>query len=117
MADGNARDVIGELEKHPAPRIGESGVGPYMQRESILFADALESVGDLDAAIAAAARDTGPQAADFSWGWLWPQCRLKLASLYRKKGSIREAQAVEQEIRHFLSEADSNHPVLSQLHN
>jgi len=47
--------------------------------------------------------------------WPWPQCRMKLAELYRKDGQPEEAAKVEDEIRHYLSEADANHPVLSRL--
>jgi len=40
---------------------------------------------------------------------------MKLAELYRKDGQPEEAAKVEDEIRHYLSEADANHPVLSRL--
>jgi hypothetical protein len=46
---------------------------------------------------------------------MWPQCQLKLAELYRKAGRPDAAGRVEESIRHFLSAADRDHPVLVQL--
>jgi len=46
---------------------------------------------------------------------MWPQYRAKLAELYRKVGRIDDAVKVENQLRHYLSEADPDFPVLAQL--
>jgi tetratricopeptide (TPR) repeat protein len=46
---------------------------------------------------------------------MWPKCRAKLAELYRKVGRIDDAVKVENQLRHYLSEADADFPILAQL--
>ena len=45
----------------------------------------------------------------------WPQCRAKLAELYRWAGRLDDATRVEDELRHYLSESDPDFPLPAQL--
>lgn len=47
--------------------------------------------------------------------WHWLACRAKLAELCRKAGRMDEAVKVEDDLRHYLSEADPDHPLLVKL--
>lgn len=76
---------------------------------------ALEQQGRLEEAIAELRDDSRPGIVDFLYAWPWPQCRLKLADLYREAGRPGEAAKVEDETRHYLSAGDSDHPVLQRL--
>jgi DNA-binding winged helix-turn-helix (wHTH) protein len=45
----------------------------------------------------------------------WLHCRWQLAQLLRRRGRTDEAVRVEEELRHYLSQADEDHPLLQQL--
>jgi len=47
--------------------------------------------------------------------WHWLICRAKLADLYRRAHRISDAVRVEGELRHYLSEADADHPLVVKL--
>jgi len=47
--------------------------------------------------------------------WQWLLCRAKLGQLYRKVGRLPDATKTEDDLRHYLSEADPDHPLLAEL--
>jgi hypothetical protein len=83
--------------------------------ERMRIAKVLDGEGRPAEAIAVLKEDTSPASLEFTNAWNWLQCRLQLAELCRKHGLTKDAAEVENEIRHFLSEADSDHPVLARL--
>jgi hypothetical protein len=78
------------------------------------LAIALERLGKPEEAIAGLEEEDLPHR-DLCLNWTWPQCRAKLAELYRKVGRIDDAVKVENQLRHYLSEADPDYPILAQL--
>ncbi len=96
--------------------VGTGAAGPTMVslRYKLALATALEEVGKVWEAIAELRDETRPAIVDLALGWNWPQCRWKLAELYREAGMPGEAALVEQEIHHYLSAADPDHPMLAR---
>jgi tetratricopeptide (TPR) repeat protein len=74
----------------------------------------LDRVGRLDEAIARLEEEEIPHNNVCSDS-MWPLYRAKLAELYRKVGRIDDAVKVENQLRHYLSEADPDYPILAQL--
>jgi tetratricopeptide (TPR) repeat protein len=92
-----------------------SGQGYVQLWMRMVQASALEQQGKSGEALTLLEQEIKPAHADFSTGYPWPKARLQLADLYRKAGRASDAARVEDEIRHFLSEADADHPVLVRL--
>jgi tetratricopeptide (TPR) repeat protein len=117
-ADAN-EGVIAMLEGRPLadrpPGRGLNGTHWLALWYRMTLATILDGQGRTREAIAQIKDDTRPAVVAIDTAWPWPQCRMKLAELYRKDGQPEEAAKVEDEIRHYLSEADANHPVLSRL--
>ena len=75
----------------------------------------LEKEGKVQEAIDALEPFTRPATAHLSDAWSWPQCRAKVAELYRKAGRAEEAARVEDDLRRRLAEADADHPLRARL--
>ena len=114
LKQGHPQEAIAELRKSSLTTHPE-GAWWGLLFQHLALAAALEQEGKIDEAILELQKGTGPGGVDFVTGWAWPQCRLKLAELYRKAGHPEEAMHVEDEMRHYLSVADPDHPVLMRL--
>ncbi len=78
------------------------------------LAIALERLGKREEAIAKLEEGASPRAR-YGFNSYWMAERAKLAELYRKVGRIDDAVKVENQLRHYLSEADADFPILMQL--
>jgi tetratricopeptide (TPR) repeat protein len=85
----------------------------YLNREGLAFA--LVKIGRADEGIAILQRDTAPAGVRNLEVFPWLHCRATLARLLRQQHRIGEAQKVEAELRHYLSQADPDHPLLAEL--
>jgi Tfp pilus assembly protein PilF len=111
LAEGHPEQALEKVDKSPAE--GEGSYPFYFSR--LVWARALEQKGRIDEAIFRLEEDTRPSKAKLPIGWNWPECRVKLAELYRKAGRERDAVRTENEMRLYLSEADPGHPILVRL--
>ena len=118
LAEGHPKEAIEkiqrqeEMDKHP-PKFQDIVYGDLWVRWA--WASALEGQGKIEEAIARLEPYTRPSTVSLLFGWSWPQCRVKLAELYRKAGREDDAVKTEDELRLYLSEADPDHPVASRL--
>lgn len=80
-----------------------------------VYSQALQRLGRLQEAASQLGEETRPPNVDFVWAATWPKPRLELAKLLRKTGRTSDAMRVEEEIRHYLSQADGDYWALAQL--
>jgi tetratricopeptide (TPR) repeat protein len=111
LAEGHPEQALEKIDKSPAE--GDGGYPLFFSR--LVWARALEQQGKIEEAIVRLEEDTRPSRAKLPNGWNWPECRVKLAELYRKAGREQDAVRTENEIRLYLSEADPDHPILVRL--
>ncbi|HKD09999.1 MAG TPA: protein kinase [Bryobacteraceae bacterium] len=107
--------LMGHPEKAMAPVPRADGPEYTYLWYRLAAANVLERRGKLAEAIEMIGPEISPNAVSLLEGWTWPQCRLKLAELYRKQGRRHEAAEVESEVRRYLSQADCELPAIALL--
>jgi len=112
---GHYADAAEKLTTTYRP-IGET----FLQRAGYYFnvdglAVALAKTGRAAQAVAMLQRDTQPGDVRVLDAFSWLECRATLAHLLRQQRRPEEAQKVEAELRHYLSQADPDHPLLVEL--
>jgi DNA-binding winged helix-turn-helix (wHTH) protein/tetratricopeptide (TPR) repeat protein len=110
LAEGHPKEAI---EKVSAGLSGSTGYG--LKFPLVDWADAMGQLGKIEEAIVRLDMATRPADVNLMVDWMWTDCRVKLAELYRKAGREQDAVKTENEMRLYLSEADSDHPVLARL--
>lgn len=113
IARGRTEEGMGRLlSSYRSKGMGLATVGYLWNRYSL--ANALARQGRITEGIAQL-QDTSADSLAEIFMWPWLQCRAKLAELLRKADRVDEAVKVEDDLRHRLSEADADHPILAHL--
>ncbi len=110
LAEGHPKDAIDKI----SPGLSDSN-GYALKFALVDWASAMAQQGKIEEAIVRLDAATRPGEANLMFDWNWTDCRVKLAELYRKAGREPDAVRTENEMRLYLSEADSGHPVLARL--
>jgi DNA-binding winged helix-turn-helix (wHTH) protein/tetratricopeptide (TPR) repeat protein len=107
FAAGRFAETVKLLQDNPPTRYSFSA-------NRFALANALERLGKREEAIVRLEEENLP-GNRYAFNWTWLEYRAKLAELYRKVGRINDAIKVENQLRHYLSEADPDYPILAQL--
>jgi DNA-binding winged helix-turn-helix (wHTH) protein len=122
LKPGRSRAALEGLRKLPGLLPGVFGTNSEVPGPSyfnlwyhLTIALTLEQQHDLNGAISELEWDTRPAIVNVRQGWPWSKCRLELMRLYQEAGRAADARRVADEIRFYLSAADSDNPTLSKL--
>jgi DNA-binding winged helix-turn-helix (wHTH) protein/tetratricopeptide (TPR) repeat protein len=114
LARGRPSDAVERFHRAHGPRgqVQLRRTGFYLVRD--MLASALARQGGVDEAIAVL-EELDPTAVQLMEVYPWLHCRWQLAQLLRKRDRKDEARKVENELLHYLSKADDDHPLLVKL--
>jgi len=91
----------------------------YLAAESLADiwrnSDPLRAIRVLEEASARPFRTYSYMEIGVSGSYFWLRVKVRLGELYRAQGRLKDAEQIDFEVRHLLSAADPDHPLLARL--